>query len=112
MRSMAMEVGCPVVAAPFSAASISCLKLRSSAMCRLVHLRDDLGKNITDFPTSLLRRAALQLPDRKAFRDGLSVAIPCNDLARKHIFAGLAQELLKMRPLTGRFRVEVRRQQP
>src|SRR3954453_6354907 len=108
---MAMQVGCPI-AAPSSAASMSCLKLRSSAMCRLVHLRDDLGENLADFSTSLLRRAALQLPDRQGFRNGLSVAVPCNNLAREHIFAGLAQELLKMGPLTGRLRVEVRRQQP
>ncbi|WP_175619232.1 hypothetical protein [Bradyrhizobium sp. 2S1] len=80
-------------------------------MYRLVHLRDDLGENIADFPTSFLRRAALQLPDRQAFRNGLSVAVPGNDLAREHIFASLTQELLKMRPLTRRFRVEVRRQQ-
>src|SRR5438309_8607657 len=102
-----MQAGSPIVAAPSSATSMSCLKLRSSAMCRLVHLRNDLGENLADFPTSLLRGAALQLPDRQAFRNGLGVAIPCNDLAREHIFARLAQELLKMGPLTGRFRIEV-----
>src|SRR4051812_3745327 len=108
---MEVQIGCPI-AAPSSAASMSCLKLRSSAMCGLVHLRDDLGENLADFSTSLLRRAALQLPDRQAFRNSLSVAVSCNDLAREHISASLAQELLKMGPLTGRFRVEVRRQQP
>src|SRR5690606_20397862 len=87
------------------------LKLRSSAT-RSPHLLDDARQHGADFASGLLRRALLQCPDRHALRHCLRIAVARDDMAWKDILAGLAKELIEMRTLARRLRVEVRRQQP